>query len=120
MLREFKGFISKGNLVELAVAVILGVAFGAVVSSLVADVFTPLIAAIVGEPDFSAITIPIGDSEILIGSFLNSVFSFVIVALVLFFVVKAYNRAFPKQAEEATGPSEIELLTEIRDELRRS
>jgi large conductance mechanosensitive channel len=118
MLKEFKEFISRGNLVDLAVAVVLGLAFGAVVNSLVADVFTPLIAAIFGQPDFSAITIGVGESEILIGNFLNALISFLIVAFVLFLVVKAYNRAFPKE-EEPAGPSEVELLTEIRDELRR-
>jgi large conductance mechanosensitive channel len=118
MLKEFKEFSSRGSLVELAVAVVLGLAFGAVVNSLVADVFTPLIAAIFGQPDFSAITIGVGESEILIGNFLNALISFLIVAFVLFLVVKAYNRAFPKE-EEPAGPSEVELLTEIRDELRR-
>ncbi len=118
MLREFKEFISRGNLVELAVAAILGLAFNAVVQSLVADVFTPIIAAIFGEPDFSRLTIPIGDSEILIGNFLNALISFVLVAFVLFLMVKAYNRAFPRE-EEPAGPTEVELLTEIRDELRR-
>jgi large conductance mechanosensitive channel len=117
MLKEFKEFVSKGNLVELAVAVILGLAFNVVVQSLVGDVFTPLIAAIFGQPDFSSITIPVGDSEILIGNFLNALIYFVIVAFVLFLVVKAYNRAFPRK-EAAAGPSEIELLTEIRDALR--
>ena len=119
MLQEFKEFVAEGNLVELAVAVILGLAFNVVVQSLVADVFTPLIAAIFGQPDFSSITIPVGDSEILIGNFLNALIYFLIVAFVLFLVVKAYNRAFPKK-EAAAGPTEIELLTEIRDELRKS
>ena len=117
MLQEFKEFVSKGNLVELAVAVILGLAFNVVVQSLVADVFTPLLAAIFGQPSFYSITIPIGDSEILIGSFLNALISFLIVAFVLFLVVKAYNRAFPRGTDDA-GPTEIELLTEIRDALR--
>ena len=116
MLKEFKEFVSKGNLVELAVAVVLGLAFAAVVNSFVADVVTPLIAAVFGQPDFSAITIPVGESEILIGNFLNALISFVIVAFVLFLVVKAYNRAFP-QKEAAAGPTEIQLLTEIRDAL---
>src|SRR5688500_14651488 len=116
MLQEFKEFISKGNLIELAIAVILGLAFNVVVQSLVEDVFTPLIAAIFGQPDFSSITIPIGDGGILIGNFLNALIYFVIVAFVLFLVVKAYNRAFPKK-EELGGPSEVDLLTEIRDEL---
>jgi len=116
MLQEFKEFVARGNLVDLAVAVVLGLAFATVVNSLVADVVTPLIAAIVGQPNFSAITIPVGDSEILIGNFLNALISFVIVAFVLFLVVKAYNRAFPTK-EAAAGPTEIELLTEIRDAL---
>jgi large conductance mechanosensitive channel len=116
MLQEFKAFVSRGNLVELAVAVILGLAFNAVVQSLVADVLTPLIAAVFGEPDFSSITIPIGESAILIGNFLNAIFAFLVTAWVLFLVVKAYNRAFPK--EEPAAPSEIEILTQIRDELR--
>ena len=117
MLQEFKEFVSKGNLVDLAVAVVLGLAFATVVNSLVADVVTPLIAAIFGQPNFSAITIPVGDSEILIGNFLNALISFVIVAFVLFLVVRAYNRAFPEK-EAAAGPTETELLTEIRDALR--
>jgi large conductance mechanosensitive channel len=118
MWQEFKDFISRGNLVELAVAVILGLAFNAVVQAIVVGIFTPLIAAIFGEPNFSAITIPIGRADIQIGSFLNALIAFLITAWVLFLVVKAYNRAFPKE-EEPAGPSEVELLTEIRDELRR-
>ena len=118
MFQEFKEFISRGNLIELAVAVILGFAFNIVVQSLVGDVFTPVIAAIFGQPDFHSITIPIGDTAIQVGSFLNALISFVTVAFVLFLVVKAYNRAFPKKAAPV-GPTEVELLTEIRDELRR-
>ena len=117
MLQEFKEFVSKGNLVDFAVAVILGLAFNLVVQSLVSDVFMPLIAAIFGQPDFRSITIPIGDSAIQIGSFLDTLIYFVIVAFLLFLAVKAYNRAFPKK-EAAAGPTEIELLTQIRDELR--
>jgi large conductance mechanosensitive channel len=109
MFREFKEFISKGNLIELAVAVILGLAFNVVVQSLVADVFTPLIAAVFGEPDFYSITIQIGDGVIRIGSFLNALISFVIVGFVLFLVVKAYKRLLPKREEE-TAPTEVELL----------
>jgi|SRR5687767_11775004 len=117
MFREFKEFISKGSLIELAVAVILGLAFNVVVQSLVADVFTPLIAAVFGEPDFSSIRIQIGDGVIRTGSFLNALISFVTVGLVLFLVVKAYTRVLPKREEE-TGPTEVELLRQIRDELR--
>jgi large conductance mechanosensitive channel len=118
MWQEFKDFISRGNLVELAVAVILGLAFNQVVQSLVIGVFTPLIGAIFGEPDLSALTIRVGRSALQIGFFLDALISFLITAFVLFLVVKAYNRAFPKE-EEPAGPTEVELLTEVRDELRR-
>jgi large conductance mechanosensitive channel len=114
--QEFKDFISRGNLVELAVAVILGLAFSAVVQALVIGVFNPLIAAIFGKPDLSSLSFRIGEGDIRIGFVLDALITFVITALVLFLVVKAYNRAFPK---EAAGPTEVELLTEIRDELRR-
>ena len=117
MLKEFKEFISRGNLVELAVAVILGLAFNQVIQSLVIGVFTPLIGAIFGEPNLSALTIRIGRAAIQLGFFLDALISFLITAWVLFLVVRAYNRAFPKEEEE-TGPTEIELLTQIRDELR--
>jgi large conductance mechanosensitive channel len=92
MLKEFKAFIMKGNLVEIAVAFIMALAFAAVVSSLVADIVTPIIAAIFGQPDFSALKIDIGKSDIMYGNFLNALFTFVTVAIVLFVVIKAYNR----------------------------
>lgn len=118
MLKEFKEFIARGNLVDLAVAVILGLAFNAVVQALVLGVFTPLIAAVFGEPDLSSLTFRIGDGVIRIGFFIDALISFVITAFVLFLAVKTYNRAFPKEVAEA-GPTEVELLTEIRDDLRR-
>jgi large conductance mechanosensitive channel len=118
MLKEFKEFISKGNLVELAVALILALAFTAVVQSLIVSVFTPLIGAILGQPDLSSLNFRVGDATIQIGFFLESLITFLITAFVLFLVVRAYNRAFPKKEEEP-GPTEVELLTQIRDELRR-
>ena len=118
-VKEFKDFISRGNLVELAVAFVLGLAFAALVTSLVEDIFTPIIAAIFGQPDFSSMSITLGDSEILYGSFLNAVINFLVVAFVLFLVVKAYNRFKRDKGEDPAGPSEIELLTEIRDALNR-
>jgi len=118
MLKEFKEFIQKGNMVELAVAVILGLAFNMVVQAIVTGVFTPLIGAIFGQPDLSSVGFDVGDARIQIGFVLDALITFLITAFVLFLVIKAYNRAFPKK-EEAAGPSEIDLLTEIRDELRR-
>jgi large conductance mechanosensitive channel len=118
MLKEFKEFISRGNLVELAVAVILGLAFNVVVQAIVTGVFTPLIGAIFGRPSLSSLGFNVGDARIQIGFVLDAAITFVITAFVVFLVIKAYNRAFPKK-EEPAGPSEIDLLTEIRDELRR-
>jgi large conductance mechanosensitive channel len=116
MLKEFKEFISRGNLVELAVAVVLGLAFNAVVQSLVIGVFTPLIGAIFGRQDLSSLSFRVGSAAIQVGFFLDALISFLITAFVLFLIIKAYNRAFPK--EPTAEPTEIELLTQIRDELR--
>jgi large conductance mechanosensitive channel len=118
VLKEFKEFISKGNLIEIAVGLILALAFAGLVTSFTENLINPLIGAIFGQPNFDSLTIGIGDAELRYGAFLTTLVNFVIVAFVLFLVIKAYNRAFPKK-EEAAGPSEIDLLTEIRDELRR-
>ena len=118
MWKEFKEFISKGNLLEIAIALILALAFAAVVSSFTANLISPIIGAIFGQPNFDSLVIDIGDAQLRYGAFLTTLLNFVIVAFVLFLVVKAYNKAFPKEEEEA-GPTEVELLTEIRDELRR-
>jgi large conductance mechanosensitive channel len=99
MLKEFKDFLMRGNLVEIAVAFIIALAFAAVVASFVADIITPIIGAIFGQPDFSQLKIDIGESAITYGNFLNVVFTFIVVALVMFMVVKAYNRmSGPKEA----------------------
>ncbi len=119
MIKEFRAFLFRGNVVDLAVAVIIGAAFSAIVASFVADIFTPLLG-LIGLPDFSTWSITLGDAEMRIGVFLNAVIYFVIVAAVIFFgVIKPMNRLMPKAEEEEAGPSEIELLTEIRDELRK-
>jgi large conductance mechanosensitive channel len=98
MLKEFKDFLMKGNLVEIAVAFIMALAFAAVVASFVADIVTPIIGAIFGQPDFSQLRIDVGESAITYGNFLNALFTFVVVALVMFLIVKAYNRT--------TGPKD--------------
>ena len=105
MLTEFKKFALRGNVVELAVAVILGLAFNAVVQSLVDDVLMNIIAAAVGKPDFSDLTFRIGDAVIRYGDFLTAVVNFILIAFALFLVVKALNRMMgareepPKMAE---------------------
>lgn len=127
MLKDFKTFLFRGNLLDLAVAVILGAAFGAVVASFVKDVVTPIIAAVGGEPDFSRLTLSVGDGRIAYGTFLNNVFSFVVVAVVVFVLLKASTRAQKLRAttdepdDAAPPPSdEAVLLAEIRDLLRDS
>lgn len=123
MVREFRDFLFRGNVIDLAVAVVLGAAFGAIVTSLVADILTPLLG-ILGIPDFSTWTITVGEAEMRIGAFLNTLISFVVIAAAIFFlVVKPMQRLMAARgeslAEQAAGPTEVELLTEIRDELRR-
>ena len=125
MFKEFKNFLFRGNLLDLATAVILGTAFGAVVTSLVGDVLTPIIAAIGGQPDFSGLVLELGDGEIGYGNFLNALLYFVIVAAVIFLMLKAASQAQKLRATtdigdtDAPPPSdEAVLLAEIRDLLR--
>lgn len=117
MLKEFKEFALKGNLIEIAVGLILALAFAAVVMSFTEDIVAPIIAAIVGQPDFSELTIEVGDAAIRYGAFLTVLVNFLIVAFVLFLIVRAANRMMSKEEEDA-GPSQVELLIEIRDALR--
>jgi large conductance mechanosensitive channel len=87
MLKDFKKFVMRGNVVDLAVAVVIGAAFGAVVTSLVSDLLTPLIAAITGNVDFSGLNWAVNGSELMYGKFLNAIISFVVIAGVVFFLV---------------------------------
>ena len=125
MLKEFRDFILRGNVIDLAVAVVIGAAFGAVVTSAVENLFTPLIGAIFGEPDFSALDCTLNDSRFFYGAFINSVISFLAIAAVIFFVVvKPLNvlNARRKRGEVAADvptPEDIELLREIRDLLKK-
>lgn len=108
ILKEFRDFILRGNVVDLAIAVVIGAAFGAVVTALVEDFITPLIAAIGGQPDFSALDFTINDSTFRYGHFLNAVITFVILAAVIFFfVVKPLNMllARTKKEQAATTPA---------------
>lgn len=110
MLQEFKQFLLRGNVVDLAVGVVIGAAFGTIVTSLVENIITPLIAAIGGQPDFSALKLTLNGSAIMYGQFLNAVIAFLIVATAIFFgVVKPMNHlvARAKRGEE-TEPDEKE------------
>ena len=125
-VKEFRDFIATGNLVEVAVAFVLGLAIKAVIDAFMAGIVNPIIGAIVGKPnldDVLTFTVREGtanESVISIGLVLTQIVSLILVGLVLFFFVKAYNR-FQRKEEAAApaGPTEIELLAEIRDELRR-
>src|SRR5687768_7112148 len=107
MLQEFKAFIFRGNLLDLAVAVILGVAFGSVVTAFTDGIIMAFVAAIFGEPSFDSITIGIGDGELLIGTFLTALVNFLIIAAVLFFILKAAAMAqrSKREAEDAPVPT---------------
>jgi len=123
VLAEFREFVLRGNLVDLAVAVVVGAAFGALVASFVADVVTPLIAAIGGKPDFSDLSFTINKSQFRYGSFINALISFLIIAAVVFFlVVKPVNALLARNKrddEEPAAPTpDVALLTEIRDLLK--
>ncbi|MGC2333150.1 MAG: large conductance mechanosensitive channel protein MscL [Candidatus Acidiferrales bacterium] len=105
MWQGFKQFMLRGNVLDLAVAVVMGAAFGAVVSALVKDLITPLIAAIVGKPDFSAIAFTIHRSQFLIGDFINAVVSFVLIGVaVYFFVVLPVNQLLARMQRGEAAP----------------
>ena len=131
MLEEFKKFIMRGNVVDLAIGVVIGVAFGAIVASLVADIIMPVVGAITGGLDFSNYYLPLSSqvqpgaayvdakkqgAVLGYGQFLTAALNFLIVAAVLFLVVKAMNRLMRKQEKApAELPADVRLLTEIRD-----
>jgi large conductance mechanosensitive channel len=126
MLKEFREFVLRGNVVDLAVAVVVGAAFGAVVAALVADIITPQVAAIFGQPNFGNLQFTIHHSTFKYGDFLNKVISFLTIAAAVFFlVVKPVNTLLARRkAKEVpppdAPPEDVQLLTEIRDLLRAS
>ena len=122
---EFKAFAMKGNVMDLAVAVVIGAAFGKIVSSLVNNIVMPVIGLLLGGIDLTNYSHTVGKAEITYGVFLQSVVDFLIIALVIFLVVKALNSAKHKKKEETEEKpkeptEEVKLLREIRDGLRRS
>ena len=119
MLKEFKEFIARGNVMDLAVGVIIGAAFTAIVKSLVSDLINPLIGIFLGKIDLSNLVFSIGSAHFRYGSFLNEVINFLIIAFVVFLMVKGINKLRREQAPEEAGPTPTEtLLAEIRDELK--
>jgi large conductance mechanosensitive channel len=125
LVRDFRDFALKGNFIDLAVAVVIGVAFNAVVNSLVNDVIMPIVAAIIGKPNFDDLTIMLGDTAVYYGRFLTAVVNFLIIAATLFVIIRSFEelqkRAIRRgevTAEEAKPDEvQIQLLTEIRDAL---
>jgi len=119
MLKGFRDFVLRGNVVDLAVAVILGAAFNAIVTSLVGDVLNPLIAATIGKPDFSSVILHVGGGAIKVGNFFNAVVSFVIVAAVVYFAIVLPTNALlarlkkPEAAAAPTTKACPECLSEI-------
>ena len=122
MIKEFKDFIARGNVMDMAVGIIMGAAFTAIVTSLVDDLVNPLIGLFVGGVDFSSVSFGLGDAQFMLGNFINAVIKFIIVAWVVFMLVKGVNRMTKKKEEPAPeapkGPTQEELLTEIRDALK--
>lgn len=121
MLKEFKKFIARGNVLDLAVGVIVGGAFSSIVTSLVNIIFTPIIGLIVGGVDFSSLSITFRDTKIMYGAFIQSVIDFLIVAFCLFIVVKTVNKVTHKKEEKTAKPvksEELKTLEEIRDLLK--
>ncbi len=122
MLKEFKEFVLRGNVMDLAVAVIIGAAFGAVVSAFANGILMNLIAAVFGQPNFDDLTFTLGKGVIQYGLFLTALVNFLIIALAMFAVIKVANAAMKvrkrreEEAEEDVA-TELELLTEIRDAL---
>ena len=122
MLDDFKKFIMKGNVLDLAVAVVIGGAFGLLINSMVKDIIMPIIGAVVGEPSFTDLTFKVGDGVVAYGSFLTLLVNFLIIAFVLFLMIKAFEKmqgmrgAANEEAEPLTVEGEI--LAEIRDLLK--
>ena len=127
-IKEFKEFISNGNVMSMAIGIIIGGAFTAIVNSLVADIITPLIGMILGGINFSGISITVGSAQLMVGNFIQAVIMFVLTALVIFVMMKGLNKLAAKKkaaddAEEAAAPAEpsdeVKLLIEIRDALNK-
>src|SRR5215213_3304251 len=122
LAQEFRDFAVKGNVVDLAVAVIIGAAFGKIVSSLVADIVMPLVGVMIGGVRFETLAVTVGDAQLAYGKFIQSIVDFLIIAAAIFLAVKLMNRvrrriheSGDKQPDPAPAPRDVQLLEEIRD-----
>ncbi len=121
MLQEFKTFAMRGNVVELAVAVVIGAAFGKIVSSLVDNLITPLVGMFMGGVNVAGLSFSVGEAVFGYGAFIQAIIDFTVVAFVIFLFVKAINKAQGPTPEEApAGPTELDVLMQIRDNMKRN
>jgi large conductance mechanosensitive channel len=117
MWQEFKEFLNKGDIVTIAVGLVMALYFVKIVDAILNGVINPIIAAIFGETNFTQIGFDIGDARISIGLVIDAIISFIVVALILFLIVKAYNR-MRRTGQDEAGDTELSVLREIREELR--
>ena len=124
MIKEFKEFISKGNVLDLAIGVVMGTAFSGIVTSLVNDIIMPVVRLIIGGIDFTGMKVTVGDASIAYGNFVQNIVNFLIISLSIFLFVKLINKLTrkneAKKEAEAKKDPQIELLEEIRDELKKN
>jgi large conductance mechanosensitive channel len=123
MIKEFRDFVLRGNVLDLAVAVIMGIAFGAIITSLVNDIIMPIVGVLMGGVDFSSLSVTVGNAVIAYGKFLQTIVNFILIALSLFLVIKSINTmqkrlTKEKEAAPAAPPEDVVLLREIRDLLK--
>lgn len=121
MFKEFKKFISRGNVLDMAVGVIIGGAFGKIIASLVDDIIMPLVGLALGGVDFTGLSIKVKDATITYGAFIQNVVDFLIIAFCIFLVVKAFNKLSKKEEKKAAPAKsdEVKLLEEIRDLMKK-
>ena len=122
-MKEFKAFAMRGNVVDMAVGIVIGGAFGTIVTSLVGDIIMPVIGVVTGGLDFSGLAYKLGNATVAYGKFIQATFSFLIVAFALFMLIKAMNAMKKKEEEKAAEPAapapDVVLLAEIRDLLKK-
>lgn len=121
-IQEFKSFAMRGNVIDLAVGVIIGAAFGKIVDSLVGDIIMPIISMIIGKANFSDLVFTVGETSIRYGAFIQAIFNFTLVAIAIFIFIKAINKLKkekPADGTPAPTPEDIQLLREIRDSLKK-